>query len=168
MSGKSNISKYFLSLVSFGTQAGFTLIELMVVVVMVGVLVAIGLPNVLSQAGKAREASAKNALSAIAMAQQAYFFERAEFANSLSALDLSPNITYYTITEPVLPSSTAVRHEAHGENSEQNNIRNYGVGIYYINRGYKVILCQSLNPTTFTQAPDDSTGFCSNGGTDLQ
>lgn len=55
-------------------QRGFTLLELLVVVIILGVLGAMTLPNLFSQIGKAREAEAKQILSAIGQAQQSYFF----------------------------------------------------------------------------------------------
>ena len=46
-------------------EKGFTLVELMIVIVIVGVLSAVALPNFLSQAGKAKGTEAKSQASAI-------------------------------------------------------------------------------------------------------
>jgi type IV pilus assembly protein PilA len=82
---------------------GFTLIELMVVLVILGVLAAIGLPSFLNQAHKAREAEAKTYLGSINRAQQAYYHEQLKFANNLAILgpinDQTANYSY-TINAP--------------------------------------------------------------------
>ena len=43
-----------------GTPKGFTLVELMIVVVVVGLLAAIAIPNYLASESRAREASVKS------------------------------------------------------------------------------------------------------------
>ena len=47
------------------TQSGFTLVELMIVIVIVGILSAVALPNFLSQTGKAKGTEAKTKLTAL-------------------------------------------------------------------------------------------------------
>lgn len=62
-------------------QTGFTLIELMVVVAIVGILAAIAIPNFLRYRGQAMQAEARSNLGAIFVAETSFFTERKEFGN---------------------------------------------------------------------------------------
>lgn len=65
---------------------GFTLIELLVVIIIIGILSAIALPSFLNQANKAKQAEAKQYLSAINKAQQAYYLENNEFIDNVDEI----------------------------------------------------------------------------------
>lgn len=82
--------------------SGFTLLELLVTIVIVGILSAIALPAFLNQANKAKQVEAKAYIGTMNRAQQAYFLERDSFAIQLEELGLgtpSQTINYrYTIT----------------------------------------------------------------------
>lgn len=65
---------------------GFTLLELLVAIAIVGVLAAIALPTYLNQLKRARESEARVTLGAIVRAQQAYRLEQASYADSLASL----------------------------------------------------------------------------------
>lgn len=77
--------------------SGFTLLELLVVIFILGLLSAIAMPSVLGQVNRAREAEAQTYVAAINRGQQAYFLERSEFAQ-LTQLELglssTKNYTY--------------------------------------------------------------------------
>ncbi|MEG4026326.1 type IV pilin-like G/H family protein [Microcoleus sp. S13C4] len=77
---------------------GFTLIELLVVIIIIGILSAIALPSFLSQANKAKQSEAKQYLSSINKAQQAYYAENTVFSNNISGLGigLKTQTTNYT------------------------------------------------------------------------
>jgi len=63
---------------------GFTLIELMIVVAIVGILAAIAVPNFLKFQNRCKQTEAKNNLSAIYTAQISYFGEFNGFGNTFS------------------------------------------------------------------------------------
>ncbi len=54
-------------------ETGFTLIELMIVVAIIGILAAIAIPNYLNYQCKAKQAEAKSNLGAIRTMEEAYF-----------------------------------------------------------------------------------------------
>ena len=60
-------------------QKGFTLIELMIVVAIIGILAAIAIPNFMNYQCKAKQSEAKSALGDIRTMQEAYFAEHDGF-----------------------------------------------------------------------------------------
>ena len=80
------------------SKKGFTLIELMIVVAIIGILAAIAIPNFMNYQCKAKQSEAKTALGSVRTLQEAY---RAEFDNygaSTAAIGFSPSgNTRYTI-----------------------------------------------------------------------
>jgi type IV pilus assembly protein PilA len=71
--------------------AGFSLIELMVVVAIIGILAAVAVPQYSKFQSKARQSEAKVALGAIYTTEKAAFIEQSSYSVCLSALGYSPN-----------------------------------------------------------------------------
>ncbi len=77
---------------------GFTLIELMIVVTIIGILASVAIPNYQKFQSRARQSEAKVALSGISTTENAYAVEVNSYSLCLSDIGYVPNSTkrYYT------------------------------------------------------------------------
>jgi type IV pilus assembly protein PilA len=69
-------------------EKGFTLAEMLVVILIVSILAAIALPSYLGQAAKAKQSEAKSYVGAVNRSQQTYRIEHTAFAPTLKALEI--------------------------------------------------------------------------------
>ena len=69
---------------------GFTLIELMIVVAIIGILAAIAIPNFMTYQAKARQSEAKVGLGGIFTTATSYFAENGTYSVAPSGLGYSP------------------------------------------------------------------------------
>jgi type IV pilus assembly protein PilA len=74
------------------SKKGFTLIELMIVVAIIGILAAIAIPNFLKFQAKSKMSEAKTNLGAIYTGQLSYFGEQNSYGN-FAAINWSPSGT---------------------------------------------------------------------------
>jgi type IV pilus assembly protein PilA len=136
-SQRSNISVQSL------TVQGFTLVELLIVIVIVGVLSTIALPSFLSQVSKAKGSEAKSNLGTINRAQQVYRFNKQTFANNLNALSqegmrISGAHYLYTVSANVNTASTYA-------SPYNNDLRVYAAGVAQgIDSTSAQVVCESL------------------------
>ena len=83
---------------------GFTLIELMIVVAIVGILVSIAYPSYSAQVRKSRRADAQAALMDIAARQQQMLLDTRSYAATVAALNITlpaSVVQNYTVTVAV-------------------------------------------------------------------
>lgn len=94
---------------STSNQGGFTLIEVMIVVVIVAILAAVAVPSYRDSIQKTRRADAREALTRIAAMQERFFFTNNSYTNSGAALGLNAAGDsvegYYTIAVSTTPGT---------------------------------------------------------------
>src|ERR1700722_10168930 len=73
-------------------KKGFTLIELMIVVAIIGLLAALGIPNFIKFQAKARQSEAKSNLKAAYTAQKAYFGDKQTYYDVFSVIGFEPEM----------------------------------------------------------------------------
>src|SRR6266508_2107281 len=71
-------------------QQGFTLIELMIVVAIIGILAAIAIPNFLTYQARAKQSEAKIGLGGIFTTATSYFGENNTFVAAATSLGYAP------------------------------------------------------------------------------
>lgn len=78
------------------TRKGFSLIELLVVVLIMGILASVALPQYFKSVEKGRAAEAINMLSAIASAEERYILKTGMTTSKLRMLDIDFGRGYYS------------------------------------------------------------------------
>jgi len=78
-----------------GTRKGFTLVELAVVIVIIGVLAAFGVPRFLKSVERSKAAEAFQYLSAVRAAQERYLAKEGVYASDFDALDITQTAPKY-------------------------------------------------------------------------
>jgi prepilin-type N-terminal cleavage/methylation domain-containing protein len=73
------------------SRKGFTLVELAVVIVIIGVLAAFGVPQFLKSVERSKAAEAFNYLSAVRSAQERYLAKEGAYADSATSTNLDIN-----------------------------------------------------------------------------
>jgi len=77
---------------------GFTLVELAVVVVIIGVLAAFAVPRFLASVERSKAAEAFNYLSSIQAAQERYHARQGTYADTVDGLDIKmTSLKYFTV-----------------------------------------------------------------------
>lgn len=82
--------------VKINSAAGFSLVELMVVVAIIGILASVAVPQFQRFTYKARLTEAKTGLSSLYTAEKAFFSEWSQYDNRFQIIGYAPEGTYST------------------------------------------------------------------------
>ena len=93
-------------------RRAFTLIELLIVVVIIGIIASIAIPKFQNTKGKANAASLRADLRNLASAQEAYFFEKSMFSTDTTLLKMntSPGVVLTIIEATAAGWSAKATH----------------------------------------------------------
>ncbi|UCE66435.1 MAG: prepilin-type N-terminal cleavage/methylation domain-containing protein [Candidatus Zixiibacteriota bacterium] len=87
------------------SSVGFTLIELMVVVVIIGILAALAIPRFMTSAAKSKQSEAQQLLKQIYSMQRSYFMLHESYClNGVTASSAAPQAYAYINVEILLPA----------------------------------------------------------------
>jgi prepilin-type N-terminal cleavage/methylation domain-containing protein len=95
-------------------RPGFTFIELLVVMAIMGILAAVGVPRIRNMKERAYQATLRSDLGALRTAQEAYFAENKEYATVVALLEYraSTNVTISIVSEdPARGWKAAAKHK---------------------------------------------------------
>jgi len=108
---------------------GFTLVELIVVVVIIGILSAIAIPSFLSSADKAKQKEASTLLASYAKAAQAYYTENSTWPTTKAQLS-----QFVAVTGCASQNATTCKTAAPLDFSADNTANNWNSpsGLYEI------------------------------------
>ncbi len=145
---------------------GFTLVELLVVIVIIGILTAIALPSFLNQTAKAKQAEAKQKVSSILKTQQSHRTENATFATNV--LDLALGNLDGANTAPIYSYAITTVGDAStstGATAKSNDVsvKSYSGRVDVVdvlasngttkNKVWNSVICEANTPGTTTMNP---------------
>lgn len=130
-------------------RKGFTLVELAVVIVIIGVLAAFGVPRFMKSVERSKAAEAFAYLSAVRAAQERYQAREGTYADNITKLDINMSVPRYFTAGAISAGGTATL-----QNSWTMTMTRTGASAGY--GDYTVIFTEDGYDTTSTIVADVS------------
>ena len=87
-------------------RKGFTLVEVLIVVIIIGILASIGIPQFAASIEKAKGGEARAGLGHLQTGEKIYFAENEIYSNATTDLDINLSEKYWAFTVAVSTPST--------------------------------------------------------------
>jgi prepilin-type N-terminal cleavage/methylation domain-containing protein len=118
-------------------RKGFTLVELAVVIVIIGVLAAFGVPRFLQSVEKSKASEAFNYLSAVQSAQERYIAQNGVYATSVTQLDLNlPNPQYFDAPGAITAEGNSTGNPTWSLTLNRNSQSSYSYNVTWTQNGF--------------------------------
>jgi type IV pilus assembly protein PilA len=154
--------RLLLRLIRRKQDEGFTLVELIVVIVIIGILAAIAVPSFLGQTNRAREAEGIASVGTLNKAQQAFYLQNGRFAADMTELNagIPATTTNYTYSTTSTAAGTTSRALSTASLLPGSSLRGY-VGLVQLSvnsttgeASSDAILCESAAGATPVDPPN--------------
>ncbi|AHZ86501.1 hypothetical protein Bb109J_c1164 [Bdellovibrio bacteriovorus] len=148
------------------SQSGFSLVELMVVVAIIGVLASIAVPSINKYLAKALQSEAKTNLSSLYTSEKAFYAEYTAYHSAFSAVGYTPEGKLrYNLG---FGANTGNAGAANGFTTTVTNPAGINTLVYCVANGGQMTTarpCTMLNGATGGQPPALGTGYAVNSTT---
>jgi type IV pilus assembly protein PilA len=137
-------------------DSGFTLVELLVTIIIIGILVAIALPTFLNQTAKSKESEGRQYVGTANRAQTAYRAEHNQFAATFDVLALGSGLTGGSTTTTTNYSYTIAGNDSTATitaTARDTALKGYyGANLRYVNGANQIAIsskiCEAVTPGT--------------------